>query len=38
MSRLRVAVLGATGAVGEEMMRVLESRHFPVSDLVPLAS
>ncbi len=38
MSRLRVAVLGATGAVGEEMMSVLESRHFPVSDLVPLAS
>jgi aspartate-semialdehyde dehydrogenase len=38
MSRLRVAVVGATGAVGEEMMRVLESRRFPVSDLVPLAS
>jgi len=38
MSRLRVAVVGATGAVGEEMMRVLESRRFPVSELVPLAS
>src|SRR5262245_17086822 len=38
MSRLRVAVVGATGAVGQEMMSVLESRRFPVSDLVPLAS
>lgn len=38
MKKLRVAVVGATGAVGEEMMRVLESRRFPVSDLVPLAS
>jgi aspartate-semialdehyde dehydrogenase len=33
-----VAVVGATGAVGQEMMSVLESRRFPVSDLVPLAS
>ncbi|MBI4605546.1 MAG: aspartate-semialdehyde dehydrogenase [Planctomycetes bacterium] len=38
MSRLRVAVVGATGAVGQEMVSVLESRRFPVSDLVPLAS
>ncbi len=36
--KLRVAVVGATGAVGEEMLRVLETRQFPVSDLVPLAS
>ena len=34
----RVAVLGATGAVGVEFLRVLEDRSFPVSDLVPLAS
>jgi aspartate-semialdehyde dehydrogenase len=33
-----VAVLGATGAVGRMMIRVLEERGFPVSRLVPLAS
>ncbi|HSG64988.1 MAG TPA: aspartate-semialdehyde dehydrogenase [Gammaproteobacteria bacterium] len=33
-----VAVLGATGLVGETMMRVLEERDFPVGRLVPLAS
>lgn len=38
MSRLRVAVLGATGAVGREMLSVLEGRDFPLTDLVPLAS
>ena len=34
----RVAVVGATGAVGREMMRVLEERSFPLDELVPLAS
>ena len=33
-----VAVLGATGLVGETMLRILEEREFPVSRLVPLAS
>ena len=33
-----VAILGATGAVGQEMLRVLEERNFPVSRLRPLAS
>ncbi len=33
-----VAILGATGAVGQEMIRVLEERNFPVKTLVPLAS
>ncbi len=33
-----VAVLGATGLVGEAMMRVLERRNFPVGRFVPLAS
>lgn len=33
-----VAVVGATGAVGETMMRVLEERNFPVGTLYPLAS
>jgi aspartate-semialdehyde dehydrogenase len=34
----RVAVLGATGLVGETMIRVLEERKFPVAELLPLAS
>ncbi|SHF97930.1 aspartate semialdehyde dehydrogenase [Desulfacinum infernum DSM 9756] len=34
----RVAVVGATGAVGTTMVRVLEERNFPVSDLKLLAS
>jgi aspartate-semialdehyde dehydrogenase len=38
MSDLRVAVVGVTGAVGQEMLDVLESRRFPVGELVPLAS
>lgn len=33
-----VAVVGATGAVGQEMMNVLAQRQFPVARLVPLAS
>ena len=33
-----VAVVGATGAVGSMMLRVLEERGFPVSELRPLAS
>ncbi len=33
-----VAVAGATGAVGREMVEILEQRKFPVSDLVLLAS
>jgi aspartate-semialdehyde dehydrogenase len=35
---MKVAVLGATGAVGREMLRILEQRDFPVDELVPLAS
>ena len=33
-----VAVLGATGAVGQEMMNILAERNFPVKELLPLAS
>jgi aspartate-semialdehyde dehydrogenase len=33
-----VALAGATGAVGREMIEILEEREFPVSELVPLAS
>lgn len=35
---MKVAVLGATGAVGRTMLRVLEERAFPVEELVLLAS
>ena len=39
MSRaVRVAILGATGAVGTELLELLESRQFPVSKLTLLAS
>jgi aspartate-semialdehyde dehydrogenase len=34
----RVAIAGATGAVGSTMLRVLEERGFPVTELRPLAS
>ncbi len=34
----RVAVLGATGLVGDTMITVLGERGFPVSELFPLAS
>lgn len=33
-----VAVVGATGAVGETMLSILESRNFPLGNLYPLAS
>ena len=33
-----VAVVGATGAVGETILKVLQARHFPVRNLYPLAS
>lgn len=35
---MKIAVLGATGAVGRTMLRVLEERAFPVDELVLLAS
>ena len=38
MKEYTVAVLGATGAVGREMLKILEERNFPVGKLVPLAS
>ena len=38
MKLYTVGVLGATGAVGQEMMKILEERNFPVGKLVPLAS
>ncbi len=38
MKTYTVAILGATGAVGQEMIKVLEERNFPVGKLIPLAS
>ena len=38
MKQYTVAVLGATGAVGQEMVKILQERNFPVGKLKPLAS
>ena len=38
MREFNVAVAGATGVVGQEMIKVLEQRKFPVNRLLPLAS
>ena len=38
MSKKRVAIAGATGAVGTEMLKTLEKRNFPVESLKLLAS
>ncbi len=35
---MKVAVVGATGLVGSEMLTVLAERNFPVSELIPVAS
>ena len=35
---MKVAVVGATGMVGEVMLQVLAERNFPVTDLIPVAS
>ena len=35
---LKVAVVGATGVVGQTMLKVLEERQFPVGELIPSAS
>ena len=35
---MRVAVVGATGMVGEIMLEVLAERNFPVTELIPVAS
>ena len=38
MKTYTVAILGATGAVGQEMINILQERNFPVGKLIPLAS
>lgn len=36
--KFNIAVVGATGAVGEELFRVLSEQEFPINELLPLAS
>ena len=38
MKGYHIAVVGATGAVGQELLRVLEQRNFPVASLRPISS
>src|SRR5437773_9200954 len=38
MKKYHVAIVGATGAVGQELLRVLERRNFPIASLRPIAS
>jgi len=38
VKRFNVAVVGATGAVGQELVKILTERDFPVADLKPLAT
>lgn len=35
---MKIAVVGATGLVGNKILQVLEERNFPVTDLIPVAS
>ena len=35
---MKVAVVGATGMVGQVMLKVLAERNFPVTELIPVAS
>ena len=35
---MKIAVVGATGMVGQIMLKILEERNFPVSELIPVAS
>ncbi|MEG2651829.1 MAG: aspartate-semialdehyde dehydrogenase, partial [Eubacterium sp.] len=38
MKKYNVAVVGATGMVGQKMLEVLEELKFPVENLYPMAS
>ena len=38
MAEPNIAIVGITGAVGQEMINCLEERNFPVKELRPLAS
>lgn len=36
--QMRIAVVGATGLVGQNMLKVLKERNFPIDELIPAAS
>ena len=38
MKKYNIAIVGATGAVGQTMLKILEERDFPVNRVLPLAS
>jgi aspartate-semialdehyde dehydrogenase len=38
LSNMKIAVVGATGMVGEVMLKVLAERNFPITELIPVAS
>lgn len=38
LNLMKIAVVGATGMVGQVMLNVLEERNFPVTELIPVAS
>ena len=35
---MKLAIVGVTGMVGQEMLKVLEEFDFPLTDLIPVAS
>jgi aspartate-semialdehyde dehydrogenase len=35
---MKIAVVGATGMVGQVMLKVLEERNLPITELIPVAS
>ena len=35
---MKIAIVGASGAVGQELLRILEERQFPVDDLLLFGS
>ena len=37
-NKMKVAVVGATGLVGSEILKVLAERNFPVTEIIPVAS
>jgi aspartate-semialdehyde dehydrogenase len=35
---MKIAIVGVTGLVGTMLLKILEERHFPISELIPVAS
>ncbi len=38
MKSLKIAIVGATGLVGQKILQILDERNFPISQLIPVAS